>query len=222
MWMDPTRLRFRYVPGTQVPEGSPATPADSNPRSWVPLMLAAFDSGFKLSDHVGGYYYLGRTVSPLRDGLASMVVHQDGSLSIGVWGRDLHMTPDTLVVRQNLPPIVLDGVGQTSPSDRLRTWGLPTHQQPQQNRSALGRLADGSLVFVYAHDVTASTLASVLVKAGAQMAIVLDMNLSWPTGFLYAHTNGQVVGSKINHWATRSPATYLARFKKDFVVVEGV
>ena len=53
------------------------------------------------------------------------------------------------------------------------------------------------------------------------MAIVLDMNLSWPTGFLYAHTNGQVVGSKISHWATRSPAIYLARFKKDFVVVEG-
>jgi len=221
MWMDPAHLRFRYVPGTQVPEGSPATAADSNPTTWVPRMLAGFDSGFKLSDHVGGYYYLGRTVAPLRDGLASMVVHRDGTLAIGVWGSDLVMTPDTLMVRQNLPPLVLGGVAQTSPNDRLRTWGLPTHSQPRQNRSALGRLADGSFVFVYAHDVTAPMLASVLVKAGAQMVIALDMNLSWPTGFLYEHKGGQVVGSKISRFATRMPSIYLTRFKKDFVVVEG-
>jgi len=221
MWMDPSHLRFRYIPGTQVPEGSPATAADSTPATWVPQMLAGFDSGFKLSDHAGGYYYLGRTVAPLRNGLATMVVHRDGSLTVGVWGSDLRMTADTLAVRQNLPPLVLGGVAQTSPRDGLRTWGLPTHGQPLQNRSALGRLADGSFVFVYAHDVTAPTLASVLVKAGARMAIALDMNLSWPTGFVYAHQGGQVVGSKINRFATRQPSIYQTRFKKDFIVVQG-
>jgi len=222
LWMDPTRLRFRFVPGFQVPEGSPATTADKNPSTWVPRMVAAFNSGYKLSDHVGGYYYLGRTVAPLSTGLASMVLRTDGSLAIGVWGRDIAMTPDTLMVRQNLPPLVLGGVSQASPTDPLRKWGIPTRNQPLQNRSALGRLADGSFVFVYAHSVIASDLAQILVKAGVQEAIALDMNVSWPTGFVYTHTGGGVVGAKINHWTVRPPSTYLTRYKKDFIAVEGV
>jgi hypothetical protein len=218
--MDPTRLRYRYVPGYAVPEGSPATPADRTPATWVPRMLAAFDSGYKLSDHVGGYYYLGRTVAPLRAGLASLVIGKDGSLSVGTWGRDISMTPNTLVVRQNLRPLVLGGVSQASPTDRPRTWGISNGNRPRANRSALGRLPDGGLVFVYAHDVTAAGLADVLVSLGVRAAIDLDMNVSWPTGFVYSHAGGNVVGHKINPHIVRSPSTYLSRFKKDFVVVE--
>ena len=220
LWLDPARLRFRYVPGYAVPEGSPATAADRTPSTWVPQMLAGFDSGYKLSDHVGGYYYLGRTVAPLRAGLASLVISKDGSLSVGTWGRDIAMTPTTLMVRQNLRPLVLDGVSQATATDRPRTWGISNGNRPRANRSALGRLPDGSLVFVYAHDVTAAGLADVLVSLGAREAIDLDMNISWPTGFVYSHVGGKVVGHKINPHIVRSPSTYLARFKKDFVVVQ--
>jgi hypothetical protein len=218
--MDPSRLRFRLVPGYAVPEGGPATQADSAPSTWVPTMLAGFDSGYKLADHVGGYYYLGRAVAPLRRGLASLVVHRDGSLSVGVWGRDVTMTPDTVVVRQNLRPLVLDGVSQASVSDGVRTWGKSNGDRPLANRSALGRLPDGSFVFVFAHLVTAAGLADVLVSVGVREAIDLDMNVSWPTGFVYSHKGGRVVGAKINPHVARPPSTYLTRFKKDFVVVE--
>jgi hypothetical protein len=220
LWMDRTRLRYRFVPGYAVPEGSPATKADSTPSTWVPQMLAGFDSGYKLSDHVGGYYYLGRTVAPLRAGLASFVIGTDGSLSVGTWGRDISLTPTTLVVRQNLGPLVLDGVSQASATDRARTWGISNGNRPRANRSALGRLPDGSLVFAYAHDVTAAGLADVLVSLGVREAIDLDMNVSWPTGFVYSHVGGKVVGQKINPHIVRSPSTYLSRFKKDFVVVQ--
>jgi hypothetical protein len=220
LWMDPARLRFRYVPGYAVPEGSPATKADSTPSTWVPQMLAGFDSGYKLSDHVGGYYYRGRTVAPLRAGLASLVIGTDGSLSVGTWGRDISMTPTTLVVRQNLGPLVLDGVSQAKATDRPRTWGISNGNRPRANRSALGRLPDGSLVFVFAHDVTAAGLADALVSLGVREAIDLDMNISWPTGFVYSHEGGKVVGHKINPHIVRSPSTYLSRFKKDFVVVQ--
>jgi hypothetical protein len=220
LWMDPARLRFRYVPGYAVPEGGPATVADTTPSTWVPTMVAGFDSGYKLRDHVGGYYYLGRAVAPLRAGLASLVIGTDGSLSVGTWGRDIAMTASTLVVRQNLRPLVLDGVSQATPADRPRTWGISNGNRPRANRSALGRLADGSLVFVYAHDVTAAALAQVLVGVGVREAIDLDMNVSWPTGFVYSHVGGRVVGQKINPHVVRSPSTYLSRFKKDFVVVQ--
>ncbi len=220
LWMDPARLRFRVVPGYAVPEGGPATRADSTPATWVPGMIAAFDSGYKLSDHVGGYHYLGRTVAPLRSGLASLVIRSDGSLVVGTWGRDLAMTSDTVMVRQNLPPLVLDGVSRASAADGTRTWGISNGNRPRANRSALGRLPDGSLVFVYAHDVTAAGLADVLVSLGVREAIDLDMNISWPTGFVYSHVGGKVVGQKINPHIVRSPSTYLTRFKKDFVVVQ--
>ena len=219
MWMDPSRLRFRVVPGYAVPEGSPATKADTRPSTWVPTMLAGFDSGYKLSDHVGGYYYLGRTVAPLRTGLASLVTHADGSLTVGVWGGDVRMNPDTVMVRQNLRPLVSDGVARAKATDGPRVWGIANGNRARVNRSALGRLPDGSLVFVYAHDATAADLAGTLVRLGVVEAVDLDMNVSWPTGFVYSHVGGRTTGTKINPHVVRPPSTYLSRFKKDFVVV---
>ena len=42
MWMDASRLHFRLVAGTQVPEGAPTAPADRRPLTWVGRMAAAF------------------------------------------------------------------------------------------------------------------------------------------------------------------------------------
>jgi len=217
--MDPAHLRFRFVPGYAVPEGSPSTAADRTPSTWVPRLVAGFDSGYKLSDHVGGYYYRGQTVAPLRAGFASMVLHADGTLTLGAWGRDVSMTPDTIVVRQNLHLLVDHGVAQATSKDGARTWGISNGNRPLANRSALGLLPDGSYVFVFAHLVTAATLADLLVAQGVTTAIDLDMNISWPTGFVYAHQGSHVTGQRINPNIVRSPSTYLQRFKKDFIAV---
>lgn len=220
LWMDTRFLRFRFLPGYTWPERSPRTTSDHNPATWVPAMVAAFNGGFKLTDHVGGYYYLGRTVAPLRRGFASMVFYRDGSLRVGVWGSDLHMTPDVLAVRQNLRPLVLDGRAQTRTSDTQSTWGYNmVHGWWIANRSALGMRADGSLVFVYGHHRTPSQLARSLVRAGARTAIALDMNGWWPTGFVYAHYRSHIVGAKINTHIERQPAVYLDTYSKDFVAV---
>ena len=220
MWMDPSRLRFRYVPGYSVPEGSPFSRADQTPITWASRIVAGFDSGYKLADHVGGFYYRGKTVATLRPGFASVVVHLDGTIAVGVWGRDLTMTPDTVVVRQNLKPLVDRGVSMALPSDTTRTWGYANGNVRLANRSALGHLDDGSLVFAYGHNVTAAQLAESLVRVGCIEAIMLDMNKSWPTGFTYTHTGSTTKGAKINSHIVRSPSTYLLRYKKDFFVVE--
>ena len=219
MWMDPTRVRFRYVAGTQFPEHSPASRADRTPATWVPTMVAAFNSGYKLRDHVGGFYYLGRTVSPLRSGLAAFTVRADGSLHVGVWGRDLSMTPDTVVVRENLRPLIEQGVVRASPSDTPRTWGIANGNTVHANRSALGSLPDGSFVFAMGHDVTALQLASALAGVRVVDAVMLDMNKSWPTGFVYSHNGSRTTGARIDPHVVRDPSTYFQPFKKDFVVV---
>jgi hypothetical protein len=219
LWLDPTRLRFRFVPGTRWPEGSPVAPADRAPSTWTSRMVAAFDGGFKLSDHVGGYYYRGRTVAALRPGLAAFTVTSDGALHVGVWGSDLHLTPTTTVVRENLPPIVLAGVDRARASDGVSTWGITLGRRTAVNRSALGRLADGGLVFLVGHDVTPTEVGAALVHVGVREAMMLDMNALWPTGYLYGRTGSHVTGSKIAGWIARPPSIYYSRFTKDFVVV---
>lgn len=219
LWMDPTRLRFRYVPGTSFPERGPATAADNTPSTWLSRMVAGFNGGFMLKDRVGGYYYLGRTVAPLRPGYAAFVITKSGGLAVGVWGRDLRMGPNVLVVRENLRPLVDHGVSQASPADGPRTWGLAINNAPLVNRSALGRLPDGSLIFAYGASVRASTLAASLVRAGVTEAVMLDMNVTWPTGYTYTHVAGHLHGTKINYHVVRPPTIYFTRFRKDFVAV---
>ena len=220
LWMDPSLLRFRYVPGSRWPENGPVAAADTVPATWTARMVAAFNGGFKLFDHVGGYYYLGDTVAPLRSGYAAFVVRRDGTLSVGVWGRDLHLTSDAVVVRQNLPPIVADGLSQAKATDPVYKWGLTLQHLRAVNRSALGQLADGGLVFEYGHLVTPQTIVTYLVKAGAQTAMMLDTNVVWPTGFLYTHAHGQLHGTKINSHIKRTPWVYLTQYQKDFVAVQ--
>ena len=70
------------------------------------------------------------------------------------------------------------------------------------------------------HLVTPPTIATYLVKAGVQTAMMLDMNVVWPTGFLYAHAHGELHGTKINSHIKRPPSVYLTQYQKDFVAVQ--
>jgi hypothetical protein len=182
-------------------------------------MLAAFNGAFKLSDHVGGYYYHGHEVANLRDGLGAFEVQRNGSLKVGVWGSNLSLTADTIAVRENLPPIVHNGRSQAKPSDSVGTWGFPLHHLWHVNRSALGERSDGSLVFEFGHHVTPKTMAQYLVQAGVRDAVMLDMNETWPTGFTYRHTSSGIHGKRISPAIVKGPSIYLQRADKDFVVV---
>ena len=220
LWMDPTLLRFRFIPGLRFPEGSPVRAVDRRPGTWVPELVAAFNGGFKLSDHVGGYFYAGKVVAPLRDGLASLVVGLDGSMRVVVWGRDLRSTAGLLVVRQNLPPLVDHGAPMTRSTDGVTTWGLPYHHIPRTNRSALGQLRDGSLVYLYMRDALASELAAGLVRLGAVTGIALDMNTGWPAALIFRHSGNHVVGTRLSPVMHQHLNAYYARNEKDFIAVE--
>jgi len=219
LWIDPTSLMFRLVPGFKVPESGPSSRADDQPTTWVPRMVAAFNGGFLLGDHVGGYYYLHRTVSRLVTGMGSLAIDSAGHLAVGRWGRDLHLSATTAVVRQNLPLLVDHSRAMTSPSDTARTWGLANGGLWTANRSALGVRPDASFVYAYGHDVRPSAMAAAMVAVGVQRAMVLDMNKSWPGGFVYWHTPAGVHGLRIQPLEVHSPGVYYRRYTKDFVAV---
>lgn len=220
MAMDPATLSFRFIPGVQIPEGSPRLPADRSPASWMTGLAAAFNGGFHLRDNAGGYYYAQRTIKPLRPGLASIVVRTDGSLHVTTWTSTDAPDPGVAAVRQNLKPLVRDGVSTVRPSDTNATWGLADDGLAHANRSALGERTDGSLVFAYGAEVTARELADALVAAGVHTAAILDMNKSWPTGFFYTDSpeRAKVTGHKIHSGIYRPPSTYFSQFTKDFFV----
>jgi hypothetical protein len=220
LWMDPALLRFRFIPGVRYPERSPVRAVDLRPSTWVPHLVAAFNGAFKLSDHVGGYFYAGKVVSPLRDGLASLVVGLDGSMRVVVWGRDLRSTAGLLVVRQNLPPLVDHGVAMTRSTDGVTTWGLPYHHLPRTNRSALGQRRDGTMVYLYLHDALASELAATLVRLGAVTGIALDMNTGWPAALVFRHSGSHVVGTRLSPVMHQHLNAYYSRNEKDFIAVE--
>jgi len=218
LWMDPQALEFRFIPGSIVPEGGPLKAADNNSATWAPRIAAAFNGAFRLRDNVGGYFYRGTTVKPLRSGLASLVIDGNGQMSVVRWGRDRTSTAGLEVVRQNLPMLIDNFTARTSSHDSTTRWGLANNNTPVANRSALAELPDGTLVYAYGQELTAHDLASTLVRIHSRIAIMLDMNLWQPAGFVYWHRAGTVTGRRILPTIHHAPAVYLVPHYKDFVV----
>ena len=220
MWMDPSRLSFRFIPGFKYPEGSPIRNVDTSPSTWVPRLVAAFNGGFELKDDAGGYFYAGQWVRQPRKGLATFVVLKNGHMRVGVWGADLNGIAGVEAIRQNLRPLVLKGKAQASSDDDPGRWGLANGGLSHANRSALGQLSDGSLVFAYGSEVRASDMADALARVGVRTAVMLDMNKSWPMAFYYSAPSGghDPVGHRILSSVWRDSTEYQQQFTKDFVV----
>lgn len=220
LWLNPDLLNFRFIPGYDSPGEGPRTTEDKDASTWVPDMIAAFNGGFLLKDGAGGYYNRGETVRQLEDGYGSVKVSKDGRLTVGSYGREVTLDEDTVAIRQNLRPLIDNGESQASDNDSSQRWGIADGNASHAKRSAVGQLADGSIVFAYGNDVTATKLADAMVGVGVKQAVALDMNLTWPTGYYYTRGDGQVDGHRIHPEIMRDPSTYLDSFKKDFFVAD--
>ena len=222
MWFDTNLAKFGFVPGYQEP-GGPSPTDGAMPASWQDTALASFNGGFRLQDSRGGYYYNGDTVAPLSDGAASAVIYKDGSMKIGEWGRTgLTMSKDVAVVRQNLDLIVDKGQAQTFATDSGARWGATTDGASLAWRSAVGQRKDGSIVYIGSPGLSASSLASTLVDAGVQRAMILDMNNWWVAGFYYSHTaNGQIKCANLDPAIQEGCDRFLKRYKRDNFAVLG-
>jgi hypothetical protein len=180
-------------------------------------LLAAFNGGFKLAAGAGGYMQEGRVISPLRPGLASLVIDRSGQARIGVWGRGVPAPgEDVYSVRQNLPPLVLHGRPTAGAAD-WGLWGATLGGGAYVARSAVGQDAVGDLIFAASMSAVPADLASVLASHGARIAMELDINPAWvqldvarrPGGPLTAEIPGQ----------NRPADQYLVGWSRDFFAV---
>jgi hypothetical protein len=186
-WMDTELLSATLYSGSTIPGGGPwADTAPVTPQAATSL-VAAFNSGFLMSNANGGYYTEGRTVYPLRPGAASFVIYRDGTATVGQWGRDVTMTPDVVSVRQNLV-LLVDG-GRPVPgleAGDTSVWGYTLANKAYVWRSGVGVTAEGALVYVAGPDLDIVDLADVLARAGAVRAMELDINTDWVNFTTYA------------------------------------
>jgi hypothetical protein len=220
-WMDTKLLRTTFVPGLQEPGGGPNPWGSQIPEDQRGGLVAAFNSGFKMSGSRGGYYTDGEMVQQLRDGAASLVIFADGTASVGEWGRDFQLGPDIKTVRQNLD-LMVDG-GQSVhglASDSNDKWGETLGNKVYVWRSGVGVDANGGLVYVGGNGLNAETLGDVLARVGAVRAMELDINSQWVTYYFYDQMDPanatHVEGRKLLPDMQRGGDRYLQPGERDF------
>ena len=180
-------------------------------------LLAAFNGGFKLSAGAGGYEQEGHVAAALRRGLTSLVIDRSGRARIGIWGHGVPAPGEAVYsVRQNLPPLVLHGKPTARAAD-WGVWGATLGGGEYVARSALGQDAAGDLVYAASMSASPADLAVAMARAGARIAMELDINPEWvqldvasrPGGPLRAAIRGQ----------NRPANQFLVGWARDFIAV---
>ncbi len=223
VWIDPKLARLNLEPGLSEPGGHWSQP------SQIPLdqrlgLMAAFNSGFRTKDGNGGFYLSGDERVPLQSDLASFVIYDDGTATIGAWNRDVSMNDHVTAVRQNLP-LIVDG-GQPVPGledEHHRQWGATLGNKILVWRSAACVDSNGGVIYGAGPGLSALTLAQLMQRAGCQRAMELDINSEWTTFNLYSPTSPSdpttVHGTKLLDNMSQSADRYLNNDSRDFFAI---
>jgi hypothetical protein len=218
MWIDPTFVRGQLQPGYHDPGGSWHAPTSLTP-AVRPAVVAAFNSGFRMNgaSH-GGYYSEGRTVVPLVNGAASLVLRTNGTAVVGTWNHEVGMTADVASVRQNLVMLVDHGVvNPTCQSGGQVEWGDTIGQAAYIDRSGFGVTADGAEVYVGGPALSVCTLGEILRAAGVRYGMELDINPTWVTGVYFHHTGTDALqGFRLYPTEHAPPTHYLLPSSRDW------
>ena len=220
--MDQRLVKFYLHPGSEDP-GSGNWGPNSDP--WIPPakrlgLLATFNGGFKLDAAKGGFYLNGKTHGSLTKGAASMVYYKDGTLKVGVWGRDVTMTSNVEGVRQNLKLIVDNARVPSSVDANVQSaWGATLGGGYYVWRSGLGVTRDGRVIFVYGPALNVRQLATLLQHAGAVEALQLDINPAWTSYEYYRGKPADPTPHPVLPTQQGATDRYYGVYSRDFTAV---
>ncbi|MYS25243.1 Predicted protein [Streptomyces sp. DvalAA-14] len=219
-WISGKYARFRLHPGFREP-GTTFDVPPTIPKGERTNLVATWNGGFRITDggSRGGFYLDGKTAGTLRDGAASEVFYRDGSIKIGVWGRDVRKTPDVVGIRQCLE-LMVDGGKVVSDIGDDAKWGVSDQGGMFVPRSGVGVTAKGDIVMVVGQALNAQSLARLMQHAGAVRAMPLDMNRAWPSFMSYDGSHDPANPKPTNILDFEDPPDrYYVQATRDFVAV---
>lgn len=217
VWVDLSRTELTLVQGTVEPrpidgiKGTGQIPLDIQKSG---KLIAAWNGGFLTLHGAYGMMIDRRIIAPPRDGYGVLAQYTDGSVRVGVWGKDISMTPDLVSFRQN-GPILIDH-GEVN-QDASLTWGRSVSGGTRIWRSGIGLTARGELIFGIGDSLDAQTLGEAMRQAGADEAIELDVNAWHAFFFTYQQTPAGTVGSKLDASIPGPSQLYLKPYGRDFM-----
>jgi hypothetical protein len=152
-----------------------------------------------------------------------MVIYRDGSADVVKWGGPASLTSNVVGVRQNLDLLVNDGkpVAGLNANDTSQ-WGFTLGNQVYVWRSGVGITANGALIYVGGPGLNITTLADLLVRAGAVRGMELDINTDWVSYATFSPGRSRAAataanGTNLLSTMAGSPARYFASWwTRDF------
>lgn len=217
VWIDLKQTEFTMVPGTVEPrpidgiKGSGQIPLDVRNSG---KLLAAWNGGFLTLHGAYGMMIDRRIIAPPRDGFGVLAQYLDGSVRIGVWGRDVFMSPNLISFRQNGPILIDQGLVN---QDASLTWGRSVSGGTRIWRSGVGLTANGDLIYAIGDSLDAQTLGTAMFQAGAVEAIELDVNAWHAFFFTYELTPSGPVATKLDATIPGPSQLYLQPYGRDFM-----
>lgn len=184
MW-DPRRIQLNVAAGTEEPQSATGEIGSGLiPRSPQVLsrLVGAFNGGFQSVHGAFGTQVDGKLLVPPSAYAATVARFADGAIGLGTWPPSARVPTDVHSFRQNLTPLVADGL--LNPYGRQWWGGVPLGWMDVTRtvRSALCETRDGLLGYFYGSRVDHEALGRALLMARCRYGLHLDMNAGH-TGF---------------------------------------
>ncbi|MEZ4229482.1 MAG: hypothetical protein R3B89_09970 [Polyangiaceae bacterium] len=175
--MDMRRLEIGMEAGFEDPKPLTGPPGSGRlPREPEVLkrVVGTFNGAFKTTHGKYGMMVRKRVLLPPIPGGATVVVTDDHRVGLGSWPQTTDIPADLESFRQNLDPLVEDGVA--NPTGRY-IWGWQlAGTSVMTERTALCVTPSGHLYYGWSNEIDGPTLGKALRQAGCGYGIHLDMN----------------------------------------------
>ena len=214
--VEQSKLTAALFNGPLIPGHGPWTNGGRVMAAAVPSLVVTMNGGFRLEHIRGGYFAEGRVIKPLINDEATIGIKPDGSITVGVYGQDMTNDGTWTSLRQNLPPVVLNGKAAIGAYPGTY-WGDDFHKVVFTFRSAICTRTDGRLMFVAVGKVDINLLADALVALGCQTAMELDINGDWPQFDTYTNFGSTQRSPILLDNRMGNPTRYLKSSDKDFI-----
>ncbi|HYQ17923.1 MAG TPA: hypothetical protein VEQ58_19255 [Polyangiaceae bacterium] len=183
--LDMRQLELGMQAGFEDPKPTIGPPGDGllpdDPKKYRRI-VATFNGAFKTTHGAYGMMVNHRVLLPPVKGGASVIVTDSGEVGLGSWPDTFEIPKNVVSFRQNLDPLVEDGVA--NPAGR-NLWGWQLEgESVMTHRSALCVTSAGHLYYAWGDEIDGATLGKALRQAGCSYGIHLDMNPAH-TGFVF-------------------------------------